>query len=270
VVYGENSVVDTIIDTPVLSYRFKEIENDVHEGSRAISSITANEFLLAQPRDLKQPDYYILHPARYLHLPNSEEGDFGIPEHFGNPKWAKLGACRTDQVIIDFGSEFSAYREFGNEAIAEIINKKHYGIYKISVSHLSKHKQKYLKKRLKYILDNNYRCYSLTRATIKIGLTLFSEFAAKHNCKGNIRNTINDILILATAVDRQKQFRTYDNVLHRFAAEYYEASTYQNEDELIIDFSEETTESRKSKESKGYINRGWSYSVRNNREVQGT
>ena len=268
-VYREDWVVNTIIDTQVLSYRFKEIENDVHDGSRAISSITANEFLLAQPRDSKQPDYYILHPARYSVL-NSEERDFGIPEHFGNPKWAKLGACRTDQVIIDFGSEFSAYREFGNEAIAEVINKKNYGVYELSVSHLSKQKQKYLKKRLKYILDNNYRCYSLTRATIENGLTLFSEFAAKHNCKSNIRNTINDILILATAVDRQKQFRTYDNVLNRFAAEYYEASTYQNEDELIIDFSEETTESRKSKESKGYVNRGWSYSVRNNREVQGT
>lgn len=123
---------------------------------------------------------------------------------------------------------------------------------------------------MKYILDNNYRCYSLTRATIENGLTLFSEFAAQHNCKSNIRNTINDILILATAVDRKKKFITYDNVLNRFAAEYYEAPAHQNEDELIIDFSEETTESRKSKESKGYVNRGWSYSVRNNREVQGT
>jgi len=257
--------VDLIVDTQILSYRFKGVEKDIHSRSLAISSITANEFLVAQPKNSEQPDYYIIHPARYSHLLYVEGSGFSVPEHFGNPKWARMGARRTDQVIIDFGNQFSAYREFGNEAISEIINKKKLEIYKISIAHLPKQKQKYLLRRLKYVLDSGYYCYSLTKSAVDQALSLFSEFVSEHNCKGNVRNTINDLLILSTAIDREKKFLTNDNLLNRFAAEYYEAPIHKDKDELLIDFSEKQVEKRKNRESKRYINKGWSYTVRNNR-----
>jgi predicted nucleic acid-binding protein len=253
--------VDLIIDTQILSYRFKGVEANTHNTRLAIASITANEFLVAQAKESEQPDYYTIHPARYPNL----EYSANVLDHFGNPKSAKLGARRTDRIIIDFGTQFSAYREFGNEAISEIINAKKLDIYKISIAHLSKQRQKYLLSRLKYILDNDYYCYSLNKTALAQALSLFSEFTSQHNCKGNIRNTINDLLILATAIDRGKRFLTNDNLLARFAAEYYEAPIHECEDELLIDFSEKQVERRKSKESKGYINKGWSYAMRNNR-----
>jgi len=126
---------------------------------------SASEFLVAQHRDSEQPDYYVIHPARYPHLLYVEGGGFGVPEHFENPKWAKRSARRTDRVIIDFGNQFSAYREFGSEAISEIINENKLEIYKISIAHLPKQKQKYLLRRLKYILDSGYYCYSLTKSS---------------------------------------------------------------------------------------------------------
>lgn len=253
--------MDLIIDTQILSYRFKGVETGLHDAKLAIASITANEFLIAQSKESEQPDYYIIHPARYPNL----EYSFSNLEHFSNPKSARLGARRTDQVIIDFGNQFSAYREFGNEAISEIINEKKIDIYKLSISHLPKQKQKYLLRRLKYILDSGYYCYSLTKSSLEQALSLFSEFVSEHNCKGNIRNTVNDLLILSTAIDREKKFLTNDNLLNRFAAEYYEAPVYQREDELLIDFSEKPLEKRKNRESKGYINKGWNYAVRNKR-----
>ncbi|MEQ8753064.1 MAG: hypothetical protein RID09_06010 [Coleofasciculus sp. G1-WW12-02] len=259
----------TIIDTQVLSYCFKEVGYNNHNQHLAISAITANEFLLAQPQISDRPDYYVMHPVRYSHLLDSEN-TFWFRSHLGNPKTAKMGTRRTDQVIIDFSNQFPPYREFGNEAISEIINGKHFELYKLSISHLSKQKQKYLKKRMKYILDNNYYCYSLNRLTIEQALDLFSRFIAEHNCKGNVRNTVNDILILATALERGKQLLTHDNLLNRFAAEYYDAPIQRDKNELLIDFSIKSTDEKKNnKESKGYINQGWSYSVRNNRVVQG-
>lgn len=135
---------------------------------------------------------------------------------------------------------------------------------------MPKQKQKYLLKRLKYILDNGYYCYSLTKSAVEQGLNLFSEFTSEHNCKDNVRNTVNDILILATAIDREKKFLTHDNLLNRFAAEYYEAPIHEDKDELLIDFSEKVVEKRKNKESKGYINRGWCYAVRKNRAARET
>ena len=263
--------MDTIVDTQILSYRFKDVENNIHAQNSAISSITANEFLLAQPRDLQYPDYYVLHPVIYSHLMYSELGFSGLSDRFSNTKWAKRGKQRTDQVIIDFGNQFPPYQEFGNEAISEIINGKLWEIYKLSISHLPKQKQKYLKKRLKYILDNDYHCYPLNKSAIERALNLFSQFTVDYNCKGNIRNTINDILILATAIEREKKLLTRDSLLNRFTAERYDASIHKEKDKLLIDFSGKLTSGRqKNTESKGYINRGWSYSVWTNRTVQGT
>jgi predicted nucleic acid-binding protein len=253
--------LDLLIDTQILSYRFKGVEASLHNAKLSIASITANEFLIAQPKESEQPDYYVIHPARYSGLEYSASN----LEHFSNPKSARLGARRTDQVVIDFGNQFSAYREFGNEAIAEIINEKKIDIYKLSIYHLPKQKQKYLLRRLKYILDNDYYCCSLTKSSLEQALSLFSEFISVHNCKGNIRNTVNDILILSTAIDRKKKFLTNDNLLNRFAAEYYEVPIYQQKEEVLIDFSEQLFEKRKNGESKGYINKGWSYAVRNKR-----
>ena len=54
-----------MVDTQILSYRFKGIDKDIHSKSWGISSITANEFLETQPKNSKKPDYYIIHPARY-------------------------------------------------------------------------------------------------------------------------------------------------------------------------------------------------------------
>ena len=257
--------MDLIVDTQILSYRFKGVKKHIHNGILAISSITANEFLLAQSKNAEQPNYYIIHPARYAHLLYAEGTGFVVPEHFGNPKWARMGARRTDQVIIDFGNQFSAYREFGNEAISEIINEKKLTIYKISISHFPKRKQKLLLKRLNYILDSDYYCYSLTKSAIDKALSLFYKFISEYNCKGNIRNTINDLLILSTAIDREKKFLTNDNLLNRFAAEYYKAPAHKDEDQLLIDFSDKQIKKRTNRESKEYINSGWSYALRNNR-----
>jgi predicted nucleic acid-binding protein len=251
--------MNMMVDTQILSYRFKGIDKDIHSKTWAISSITANEFLETQPKDSKKPDYYIIHPARYPHL-------FDILD----AKHAKMGEHRTDQVIIDFGNQFPAYIEFGNEAISEIINHKKLGIYKLSISHFSKQKQKDRLKKLMYILDNDYQCYSLTKSALEEGLSLFSQFTSKHNCKANIRNTVNDILILATAIDRKKVLLTHDKLLNRFAAEYYEVPIEQDKNELLIDFSKKAVDQSKNRESKGYINSGWSYAVRNNRAAPET
>jgi len=248
-----------MVDTQILSYRFKGIDKDIHSKSWAISSITANEFLETQPKDSKKPDYYIIHPARYPHLFNLLDA-----------KCAKMGEHRTDQVIIDFGNQFPAYREFGNEAISEIINQKKNETYKLSISHFPKQKQKDRLKKLMYILDNDYQCYSLTKSALEEGLSLFSQFTSKHNCKANIRNTVNDILILATAIDRKKDFLTHDKLLNRFAAEYYEVPIEQDKNELLINFSKKAVDQSKNRESKGYINSGWSYAVRNNRAAPET
>ncbi|MCT7968935.1 hypothetical protein NG799_21730 [Laspinema sp. D1] len=253
--------MDLIVDTNILSYQFNGREKRNQDERLAISSITANEFLV------DESDYYVIHPAKYLsHFSVAEDSNFVVPKHFKDHKAARMRAFQTDQIVIDFNNQFAPYREFGNEAIAEIINKKHLNIYKMSIAYLPKKEQKNILKRLKYIFENDYYCYSLTRSAIDQALNLFSKFVSEHNCKADIRNTINDLLILSTAIDREKKFRSGDNLLNRFAAKYYQAPITVNKenDELLIDFSQQPVESKESRESKGYINKGWSYVLRNN------
>lgn len=253
--------MDLIIDTQILSYRFKnkDMGIDISNTNLAITSITAHEFLITQPKELDKPDYYLLHPSRYKFV---DENPSTI-NYFKNPNHAKYGSSRTDQIIIDFGNQFPAYQQFGNEAISIMINDRKVDLYKLSICHLPKRKQKYLLKRFIYIINNVYCCYSLTESSLDKAFNLFSEFVSKHNCKNNIRNTINDLLILSTAIDRNKKFITYDNELNIFAAEYYEAPVHKYEDKLLIDFSENQPKKIKNKESKSYINKGWSYVIRN-------
>ena len=255
--------MDLIVDTQALSYRFKGIRRDVDSENLGFSSISANEFLLAQPQNSDKPDYYTIHSNKSGLINNRV--DVGI-RYLRDRNRARYGLIRasylTDQVIIDFNNQFSAYREFGNEAIAQIINNNKPEIYRMSIAHLPKSKQKYLIKRLQFILDNGYYCYSLTNSILEEALNLFSAFTSEHNCKGNIRNSINDILILATAIDKGKRLLTYDNVLTRFAAKYCDAAIHQDEDVLLVDFSaEKVVERKKNRESKGYIHKGWSYII---------
>ena len=263
--------MDLIFDTQALSYRFKGIRRDIHSDNLGLSSISANEFLLAQPQNSDTPDYYTIHSNIFgLNFRYVKKRVDEVIRYFRDRNRARHGAIRrayyrTDQVIIDFNNQFSAYREFGNEAIAKIINDNKPEIYRMSIAHLPKSKQKYLIKRLQFILDNGYYCYALTDSILEEALNLFSAFTSEHDCKGNIRNSVNDILILATAIYKEKKLLTYDNVLSRFAAKNCDAAIHQNEDVLLIDFSEEkVVERKKNRESKGYIHKGWSYTIRKN------
>jgi hypothetical protein len=231
----------------------------------SIVSISANEFLLAQPKDTVHPSYYVFLPNGHAKFSSLKmAGNRGGIETFGNPNWAKLGSKRTDRIIIDFGNQFPPYLEYGNLAISEVINNRLLGFYEICISHLPKNKQKYLRKRMGFVINNNFFCYPLNKSAVDRGLELFSQFVSKHNCKSNIRNTVNDVLILASAIEYQKPLLTEDSLLNRFAAEIYDVKTIeQSDNNIIIDFSKVAPVNRSCNlESKGYINRGWNYSIR--------
>ncbi|MDH4318643.1 MAG: hypothetical protein OEV64_09660 [Desulfobulbaceae bacterium] len=130
--------MNAIIDTQILSSHFKGGIGTI--PGKIISSITANEFLWVYSKGETKPNYYIINPARFCHGRNFLP-PVGLLEHFKNAKWAKLGARRTDQVVIDFNNQFQLYVEYGSEAIAKIINEKLFQVYDLSVAHMEKKKK---------------------------------------------------------------------------------------------------------------------------------
>ncbi len=250
----------SIIDTQILSTHFKGGIDRI--PGKIISSITANEFLWVYSKNDNNPNYYIVNPSKFCRV-RSPLQPIGIPEHFKNAKWAKLGARRTDQVVIDFNNQFQSYVEYGSEAVAKIINNQLVQVYELSIAYIEKKKKRYLKQRMSYLLDLGYECIPINEGIIDTTAILFSSFIEKYVFKQNLRNCINDLLILSTAIETTLPLLTNDNLLNRFAAEQYNAPLRKTGEGIEIDFSTEgTLEKKNNKESKGYINKGWSYSFR--------
>jgi predicted nucleic acid-binding protein len=216
--------------------------------------------LLFKTRGNGKADYYVVNPERYGRF-YTEALISAYSEYAGNVKWAKMGTRRTDSLIIDFSNQYQAYRMFGNDAISSIINNKNLEAFKLSISHLEKSRQKKLKNKIEYIFDNDIHCHRVNENVCNIGMRLLEKFERHIKPKENIKNTVNDLLILATAIDKKKGLHTKDKVLANFAAEEYSGKTIEKDESIMVDFSVESFPQRKvNQESKGYINKGWAYS----------
>ena len=244
-----------ILDTQIISYSFKN-SYDGQIKNQGISSVTAKEFLLVQGSERSKANYYIPMPKMLNHL---LESGVGIPKR-DHP----FMKGSTDQIILEFGQDYPPLIEFGNLAIAEAINLKAKQVFNASIQFLEKEKRKMLMDRFEFLTQQNINCLPLNKNTVDLGLDLFHEFLSRYNTKDNFKNTINDVFILAAAVNSSSTLITKDSLLNRFATEYFSASLKENSGSLLIDFGKEkTSESRKSKESKGYINKGWRVQTRN-------
>ena len=248
-----------IIDTQILSFGFKEkieLDNQIY----AISSITANEFLLIYGSDPLSANYYIPHPKIY-NVP--VVGHVQIPSLM-HPKWAKRAKQRTDTYTIKFNEDFPDLIEFGSQALSVLINERNLWLYDQVIQTMQKTKRKYLRKRIRYIMEKEIVCIPLNSEIIDISFNILSIFLKTYNPKKNFRNTYNDILILSTAIWNKAKLITDDNLLNKLSTEIYGGTIKKKNDYSIqVDFSDNSSVVKKnSKESKGYINRGWHYKMK--------
>ena len=100
--------------------------------------------------------------------------------------------------------------------------------FRLSISHLEKSKQKNLKKKIEFLFDNEVQCHSINEETCAIAMELFSRFQDHIKPKDNIKNIINDLLILATAIERKMSILTVDKVLGKFAAKEHSGRSSMN------------------------------------------
>lgn len=256
-----------IVDTQILSEAFKAARTPMPRHVQ-ISSVSAKELLLAQSRGFRKPLYFVLHPASF---PDAHRfAAVSCVRQPSSPKGGALCERLTDQLVIDFGSDFPPYREYGDQALSWLINEKHVAPYKASIAHLPKRIRKYLTRRYMFLLDCDYQCLPLNANIVETAMSLFDVFSRIYTCKRDVSNTIRDLLIFATAVEHQMVLRTEDGLLGRFVARMYNAEVDEAADQMAIDFTRPAAYERaKWRGSKGYVNRGWDYAIRNSRSARG-
>lgn len=247
-----------ITDTQIISYYFKGSAS-IPDGPIRISSITAAEFLLIQSQAHNKANYYPILPARLRHSGVGVAAEDGLLRmEFDSRKHAALGKRRTDQLILNFGPSVPTYVEFGSIAITQLINERHEQLYCSSIAHLEKDIQKKLRERYRFLVDIGITCIAVTPDVATVAMNLLAQFLDRYQPKQNNRNTVNDVLVLATAIEGESLIKTEDSLLRRFAAEVMGTAPLESSDHLVIDFSKpDAGQRRKPLESKGYVNRGW-------------
>lgn len=249
-----------ILDTQIISYAIKGAMSERIQGA-LISSITATEFLLIQGKNHHSANYYAPLPSSLIINVEDALGVIPKREH-------PFTKNTTDSVILDFKQDHPPIILYSNLAISEIINKKLSNLLREAVRFLDKKQQKTIKARFAFLIEHDLQCVPVTRKIAPIGLDLLGNFTTQYNPKDNFRNTVNDVLIFASALVSSSILITKDNLLNRFAAEYYGAQTTIRGDILEINLQEKSRkEEINRRESKGYINRGWQFSLRNHRNA---
>ncbi len=237
------------VDTQVLSYAYKSQDIDIRGAH--VSSVAVNEFLEVHD-GLTKANYFVPRagPATMLN-------DFRWREH-------PPTKMHTDQFVLDFGGMFPPLIEYGSFAVAEAINARATHVFDSALRHLPKPVRKKLRARAMFILEAELVCVPLVKSVGARAQEFLRKFIQHHQLKRNFRNSMADLLILAAASEAGTPLLTKDNVLTRFAAEIERAPIHTSGKFIQLSFqSGARTARRHPRESRGYINRGWSVHFRN-------
>jgi len=215
-----------------------------------MSSVAASELLLVYSDRRTTANYYV--PVTY---PSHTRA--GIASLKLDHPYSKRS---TDRVVFSFGSDFEPLIEFGSNAITKMVNDRNVELLRQSISFLDKQKQKVIREDFSFLVENDVRCVPLTPGTVETAYRLLAAFQlAGERFKTTFRNTWNDLLILAAARDHDDELWSRDSQLNRFAASSFgECSEWiPGLLKVRLHAASGGTQGRSSRESKGYVNKGW-------------
>jgi predicted nucleic acid-binding protein len=253
--------MNTYIDTNILYHKYSGELSDFIIEKQTITSINALEFLKnIEKKHNNRARYHIPNVKSALHFAKFINGE-GYIKKRNHP----IGKSASDYVLFDFANEFESYAFYNNHSISQVINNKYNELFYLSIAFLEKSELKEIRDKYNFLISNNLFCENIDATDIELGYELLDKFLQKYSLKGNFRNCWNDILILSKCINKGSRILTGDKLLNRFACDIYEGSIRNEKDLLDIKFPDRKSAIKKNidRESKGYINRGWFYKIRN-------
>lgn len=230
--------------------------DDTLVRDQCVSSVTAVEFLQSQPSGSNAAKYFL--PVGW-----SYTAAVGIGRMEKRPPRFPHFRNAADTTVMEFNNEYPTVVLHNNQSIALAINERRLPLFQNAVGHLGKERRKRAVQRFRFLIDAGVRCEPVAAETVELASDLLDEFERHQNVKDNFHNSWFDLLIFATAYRANLYPLTHDKELRRFVARKYGA-----EDRAAGEFVEtiwparEGSGGRVSRESKGYINRGWQVTFR--------
>ncbi|GAU66664.1 hypothetical protein SSP35_03_03120 [Streptomyces sp. NBRC 110611] len=250
----------TIADTQIISYAMKGVLKESIAGF-TIPSTVAHEFLTVRDRNTGKSRYFTPSP-QILSVPprvTPETGPAVVMDRPGNmPRFRN----RTDRLVMDFNNEFPSIVEHGHMGMAALINSAGDRIFREAIFHLPKKEKKALTAKFHFLIEEKIRCIPINGQHAQLAFDLLrSLIASGVNLKANFRNSLNDMIILATALKSKSSLWTEDDLLANFAKRHLEPDVSFRDGVYRIEFPERSSERQKSRESKGYVNTGWRFAL---------
>ncbi|MEV6543397.1 hypothetical protein [Streptomyces sp. NPDC051665] len=251
----------TILDTQVVSYMIKGHLTGPNPESEAITSTVAHELLRMRDKLSGNPRYFLPghgRQAEYAMLPAIAAA---------HPANRPVFRRRADRISIDFNGELPSVQEYSHLGISLAINRRDARVFRAAIRHLSKEERKKLEATFDFLITTGLHCIPLDDGGIQTGLAQLESFTTTGgNAKKDFRNTLNDMLILGVALRHNYPIHTLDKELTRIASPHFHTKTT---DGFLFNLEprQGIEEARKiSRESRGYINRGWRYRAYSKRD----
>lgn len=244
------------IDTNILYYKYANKKYPVQVKGQNIVSINALEFL----RNIEKVHN---NRAKY-HIPVASVGHIFMHGEFmrAHNRDRPFPKHVSDAIIFDFKQDYDSYALYNNETMTDVVNSKMKELFQLSISFMGKEEYKEIKSKFSFLIKNDITVHSISETEIATSYDLLDRFLKKHSIKEDFRNSWNDLLILAKVINIGGNLISTDKLLNNFAAKEFSASIKKNNDFIEFQFPSTSVKSDDDwfkKESKGYINRGWTF-----------
>ncbi|MFH8254836.1 hypothetical protein ACH4D8_07875 [Streptomyces roseolus] len=227
-----------------------------------VTSTVAQEFL--RVRDTATGDARYFTPPPFSLGPIARQAYAAQQKiHGDRPSDRPLFKISTDKLIMDFNNEFPSVVEYGHAGIAHLLNTGNRAIFTESVNHLPKRERKDLLDKFTFLVDQGIQCIPVQSACVPVAFDLLKRLIGRgFSLKSDFRNSLNDMLILGTAIENRVDLWTKDELLAKFAKDEGLSGVKSRDSHYELEFSASATKPHQgSRESKGYINTGWRYSM---------
>ncbi|MCO5992989.1 hypothetical protein [Actinoallomurus rhizosphaericola] len=259
---NREKLLGIIADTQIVSYIMKGSPAAGDLSGFSITSTVAQEFL--RVRDIATGNTRYFTPPPYSLSPRAKAA-YETQEKIyrDHPRDKPLFKRVTDKIVFDFNNEFPSVMEYGHVGISHLINTQNRTIFSQSLSHLPKPERKDLMNKFSFLAEQGIDCIPIQPESISIAFDFLKLLIKRGvNLKGDFRNSLNDMLILGTAVANESDLWTEDKILAQFAEDEGISKIKSHRGHFEISINEPNIADRRvSRESKGYINTAWRYAI---------
>jgi hypothetical protein len=238
------------VDTQVIVYADYLGDASEVRGCHACSVALA-EYLMMQTDDYLSAAYY---------LPTRSSPTVGRPIDWNRLQkerpsaWARRHT-HSIPVVLRSTVPPVTILYWGMSALADIINDRDRARFQTSVSRLVPCRRLRILHKLDFVLQADMSCDALTKEDTELGLELMKRFMKANTPKEDVRNTVNDMLVLASSMNRGLVLRTDDTLLDDFAEKQLDAHSTPQGNNLVDLSTPKIGYRRQSTGTKGYVNR---------------